>query len=172
MASPSAGSTRSKRWASGSSSISLSSPTSPTGVSWPSRLFRIFYLRTYYPNFIVTLIVTTLFGGFVGVTIEKLIFRPIRLKGAPLTLFLVNSVTAAMLVQQFFAAAWGDHYYPYPVFYEEDFPEHRESHRVENLSSDAGHLRSRLIASQLCLEDGRGSALPCGRRRPISGPQV
>ena len=48
--------------------------------------------------------------------IEKLIFRPIRLKGAPLTLFLVNSITAAMLVQQFFAATLGDDYYPYPVF--------------------------------------------------------
>ncbi len=75
-----------------------------------------FFISRYYPNFVVTLIVTTFFGGLVGVSIEKLIFRPIRLKGAPLTLFLVNSVTAAMLVQQFFAAAWGAEYYAYPVF--------------------------------------------------------
>jgi len=75
-----------------------------------------YFISRHYPHFVVTLIITTLFGGFVGVAIEKLIFRPIRLKGAPLTLFLVNSVTAAMLVQQFFAAAWGDQYYPYPVF--------------------------------------------------------
>jgi branched-chain amino acid transport system permease protein len=75
-----------------------------------------FFISQYYPNFFVTLIITTLFGGFVGVAIEKLIFRPIRLKGAPLTLFLVNSITAAMLVQQFFAATCGDEYYPYPVF--------------------------------------------------------
>jgi len=75
-----------------------------------------FFISQYYPNFFVTLILTTFFGGFVGVMIEKLIFRPIRLKGAPLTLFLVNSITAAMLVQQFFAATCGDEYYPYPVF--------------------------------------------------------
>lgn len=75
-----------------------------------------FFISQYYPNFFVTLILTTFFGGFVGVMIEKLIFRPIRLKGAPLTLFLVNSITAAMLVQQFFAATCGDEYFPYPVF--------------------------------------------------------
>jgi branched-chain amino acid transport system permease protein len=75
-----------------------------------------FFISQYYPNFFVTLILTTFFGGFVGVMIEKLIFRPIRLKGAPLTLFLVNSITAAMLVQQFFAATLGDEYFPYPVF--------------------------------------------------------
>jgi branched-chain amino acid transport system permease protein len=64
----------------------------------------------------VTLILTTVAGGFIGVLIEKLIFRPIRLKGAPQTLFLVNSITAAMLVQQFFSATLGDDYFPYPEF--------------------------------------------------------
>jgi len=78
--------------------------------------FGYFLSRYVYANFIVTLILTTLFGGFAGVAIEKLIFRPIRLKGAPLTLLLVNSITAAMLVQQFFAATLGADYYPYPSF--------------------------------------------------------
>jgi branched-chain amino acid transport system permease protein len=78
--------------------------------------FGFFLTRYVYANFIVTLLLTTLFGGFAGVVIEKLIFRPIRLKGAPLTLFLVNSITAAMLVQQFFAATLGADYYPYPPF--------------------------------------------------------
>ncbi len=81
-----------------------------------SAYFGFFISRHVYTNFIVTLILTTLAGGIVGVLIEKLVFRPIRLKGAPLTLFLVNSITVAMLVQQFFAATWGDDYYPYPVF--------------------------------------------------------
>ena len=67
-------------------------------------------------NFIVTLIITTLFGGLVGVVIEKLAFRPIRLKTASTTLFLVNSVTTAMLVQQFFSATLGSNYYAYPEF--------------------------------------------------------
>jgi branched-chain amino acid transport system permease protein len=67
-------------------------------------------------NFIVTLIITTLFGGLVGVVIEKLVFRPIRLKTASTTLFLVNSVTTAMLVQQFFSASLGSNYYAYPEF--------------------------------------------------------
>jgi branched-chain amino acid transport system permease protein len=78
--------------------------------------FGFFLTRYVYANFVVTLILTTLFGGFAGVAIEKLIFRPIRLKGAPLTLLLVNSITAAMLVQQFFAATLGSDYYPYPPF--------------------------------------------------------
>ncbi|OHD74974.1 MAG: hypothetical protein A2177_01420 [Spirochaetes bacterium RBG_13_68_11] len=67
-------------------------------------------------NFIITLIITTLFGGLVGVVIEKLVFRPIRLKTASTTLFLVNSVTTAMLVQQFFSASLGSNYYAYPEF--------------------------------------------------------
>jgi branched-chain amino acid transport system permease protein len=75
-----------------------------------------FLARQVYSNFIVTLILTTVAGGFIGVLIEKLIFRPIRLKGAPQTLFLVNSITAAMLVQQFFSATLGDDYFPYPEF--------------------------------------------------------
>ena len=75
-----------------------------------------FLARHFYSNFIVTLILTTVAGGFTGVLIERLIFRPIRLKGAPQTLFLVNSITAAMLVQQFFSATLGDDYFPYPEF--------------------------------------------------------
>jgi branched-chain amino acid transport system permease protein len=88
---------------------------SHSGVVAITAYFGFFISRYVYPNFLVTLITTTLAGGFIGVIIEKLIFRPIRLKGAPLTLFLVNSITAAMLVQQFFAATLGDDYYPYPV---------------------------------------------------------
>lgn len=88
---------------------------SHSGVVAICAYFGFFISKYFYQNFIVTLIITTLVGGFVGVMIEKLIFRPIRLKGAPLTLFLVNSITAAMLVQQFFAATLGDDYYPYPA---------------------------------------------------------
>jgi branched-chain amino acid transport system permease protein len=89
---------------------------SHSGVVAISAYFGFFVSRYIYTHFLVTLIVTMLAGGVIGVIIEKLIFRPIRLKGAPLTLFLVNSITAAMLVQQFFAATLGDDYYPYPVF--------------------------------------------------------
>jgi len=76
--------------------------------------FGFFISKYFCQNFFVTLLITTLVGGLIGVIVEKLIFRPIRLKGAPLTLLLVNSITAAMLVQQFFAATLGDDYYPYP----------------------------------------------------------
>ncbi len=76
--------------------------------------FGFFISKYFCQNFVVTLVITTVVGGFIGVIVEKLIFRPIRLKGAPLTLLLVNSITAAMLVQQFFAATLGDDYYPYP----------------------------------------------------------
>lgn len=89
------------------------------GIVTISAYFGYFMSQYVFPNFVITFILTAIFGGFLGVLIEKLIFRPIRLKGAPLTLFLVNSITAAMLVQQFFAVMWGDNYYPYPEFIKE-----------------------------------------------------
>jgi branched-chain amino acid transport system permease protein len=104
-----------------------------------------FFISKYYPNFFVTLVITTLFGGFVGVMIEKLIFRPIRLKGAPLTLFLVNSVTAAMLVQQFFAATCGDEYYPYPVFMK------KTALNVGNLTVSKSYLLMLVISAVVLL---------------------
>jgi branched-chain amino acid transport system permease protein len=68
------------------------------------------------PSFWPTLILTTIAGGGLGIVIEKLVFRPIRLKDRPLTYFFVNSITVAMLVQQFLSALWGSDYYPYPEF--------------------------------------------------------
>jgi branched-chain amino acid transport system permease protein len=65
-------------------------------------------------NIWLALILTTIFGGFVGMLVEKLVFRPIRLQNKPLTYFFVNSITVAMLVQQFFSAMWGRFYFPYP----------------------------------------------------------
>jgi branched-chain amino acid transport system permease protein len=50
--------------------------------------------------------------------VEKLVFRPIRLQNKPLTYLFVNSITVAMLVQQFFSAMWGRFYFPYPEFLE------------------------------------------------------
>ncbi|HUV09228.1 MAG TPA: branched-chain amino acid ABC transporter permease [Spirochaetia bacterium] len=78
-----------------------------------------FITQNLIHNFVLSLIVTTIAGGFIGVGIEKLVFRPIRLKGAPVTLFIVNSITVAMLVQQFFAVTLGADYYPYPEFFKE-----------------------------------------------------
>lgn len=69
-------------------------------------------------DFWVVLVATTLIGGVVGLLVERLVFRPVRLAGKPLTYFFVNSITVAMLVQQFFSAMWGAHYYPYPEFFE------------------------------------------------------
>ncbi len=67
-------------------------------------------------NLWIALLLTTALGGCVGVAVEKLVFRPIRLQNKPLTYFFVNSITVAMLVQQFFSAVWGSNYYPYPEF--------------------------------------------------------
>ena len=69
-------------------------------------------------NIWLALTLTTLGGGFVGVIVEKLVFRPIRKQNKPLTYFFVNSITVAMLVQQFFSAMWGRFYFPYPRFLE------------------------------------------------------
>ncbi|MCD6120831.1 MAG: branched-chain amino acid ABC transporter permease [Spirochaetales bacterium] len=68
------------------------------------------------PNLWLSLIATTVLGGAIGILLEKLVFRPIRIKNKPLTYFFVNSITVTMLVQQFFAALWGSNYYPYPEF--------------------------------------------------------
>ena len=67
-------------------------------------------------NLWVALLLTTVLGGGVGVLVEKLVFRPIRVQNKPLTYLFVNSITVAMLVQQFFSALWGRDYYPYPEF--------------------------------------------------------
>jgi branched-chain amino acid transport system permease protein len=69
-------------------------------------------------NIWLALALTTILGGFVGVIVEKLVFRPIRLQNKPLTYFFVNSITVAMLAQQFFSAMWGRFYFPYPEFME------------------------------------------------------
>ena len=67
-------------------------------------------------NIWLALVLTTFFGGLVGIIVEKLVFRPIRLQNKPLTYFFVNSITVAMLTQQFFSAMWGRFYFPYPQF--------------------------------------------------------
>lgn len=72
-------------------------------------------------NFWVALIATTVVGGTAGVMVEKLVFRPIRVQGRPLTYFFVNSITMMMLIQQFFAASYGSEYYTYPEFFEHSF---------------------------------------------------
>ncbi len=64
----------------------------------------------------IALLLTTVLGGGVGILVERIVFRPIRLQNKPLTYFFVNSITVAMLVQQFFSALWGSNYYPYPEF--------------------------------------------------------
>jgi len=69
-------------------------------------------------NIWLALILTTLAGGIAGMLVEKLVFRPIRIQNKPLTYFFVNSITVAMLVQQFFSAMWGRFYFPYPEFLE------------------------------------------------------
>ncbi len=76
-----------------------------------------YYLSTrVVHSFWPTLILTALVGAGLGMGIERLVFRPIRLKDRPLTYFFVNSITVAMLVQQFLSAMWGSDYYPYPEF--------------------------------------------------------
>jgi branched-chain amino acid transport system permease protein len=81
--------------------------------------FGFWLSRFVLENFAVTLLLTALAGGLAAVIIERLIFRPIRRKGYPVTMLIVNSITAAMLVQQFFAVTLGSDYYTYPEFIRE-----------------------------------------------------
>ena len=69
-------------------------------------------------NIWLALLLTTACGGIVGIIAEKLVFRPIRIQNKPLTYLFVNSITVAMMVQQFFSAMWGRFYFPYPEFLE------------------------------------------------------
>lgn len=79
-----------------------------------------FFISTrFIPSLWVSLALTILFGGIIGVLVEKLVFRPIRVQNKPLTYFFVNSITVAMIVQQFFSALWGSNYYPFPIFIKE-----------------------------------------------------
>lgn len=70
-------------------------------------------------NFLLTFLMTAVAGGLAAVAIERLVFRPIRRKGYPISMLIVNSITVAMLVQQFFAVTLGSNYYTYPVFIKE-----------------------------------------------------
>jgi branched-chain amino acid transport system permease protein len=79
-----------------------------------------FFLSKYLvSNFVVTFLATAAAGGMAAVVIERLVFRPIRRKGYPISMLIVNSITVAMLVQQFFAVTLGADYYTYPNFIQE-----------------------------------------------------
>jgi branched-chain amino acid transport system permease protein len=79
-----------------------------------------FFLSRYLiANFIITFLATAVAGGLAAVVIERLVFRPIRRKGYPISMLIVNSITVAMLVQQFFAVTLGADYYTYPNFIKE-----------------------------------------------------
>jgi branched-chain amino acid transport system permease protein len=84
-----------------------------------SAYFGFWVSRYVLSSFIPTLLGTAVVGGFIAVGIERLIFRPIRRRGYPVTMLIVNSITAAMLVQQFFAVTLGSDYYTYPEFIRE-----------------------------------------------------
>jgi branched-chain amino acid transport system permease protein len=81
--------------------------------------FGFWVSRYVLSSFVPTLLATAVVGGFIAVAIERLIFRPIRRRGYPVTMLIVNSITAAMLVQQFFAVTLGSDYYTYPEFIRE-----------------------------------------------------
>jgi len=81
--------------------------------------FGFWVSRYVLSSFVPTLLATAVVGGFIAVGIERLIFRPIRRRGYPVTMLIVNSITAAMLVQQFFAVTLGSDYYTYPEFIRE-----------------------------------------------------
>jgi branched-chain amino acid transport system permease protein len=79
-----------------------------------------YFLSTHLVrNIWVALMLTTVLGGCTGILLERLVFRPIRIQNKSLTYFFVNSITVAMLVQQFFSALWGKYYLPYPEFLEQ-----------------------------------------------------
>jgi branched-chain amino acid transport system permease protein len=89
------------------------------GVVTLSAYFGFWLSRYVLSSFVPTLLATAVVGGFIAVGIERLIFRPIRRRGYPVPMLIVNSITAAMLVQQFFAVTLGSDYYTYPEFIRE-----------------------------------------------------
>jgi len=78
-----------------------------------------FLSKRVVANFAITFLITAAVGGLAAVVIERLVFRPIRRKGYPISMLIVNSITVAMLVQQFFAVTLGADYYSYPAFIRE-----------------------------------------------------
>jgi len=81
--------------------------------------FGFWLSRHVWQAFVPTLLATAVVGGLIAVVIERLVFRPIRRKGYPVTMLIVNSITMAMLVQQFFSVTLGSDYYTYPEFIRE-----------------------------------------------------
>ena len=78
-----------------------------------------FFVSTHIVSQLIpALLITAVLGGFIAVLLEKLVFRPIRIKKRPLTYFFVSSITVMMIVQKTFSALWGRYYFPYPEMME------------------------------------------------------
>jgi len=91
---------------------------SHSGVVALSAYLGFFISTRLTQNLWLALILTTIGGGLAGILVEKLVFRPIRIQKKPLTYLFVNSITVAMLVQQFLSAMWGRFNFAYPEFME------------------------------------------------------
>ncbi len=88
------------------------------GVVAISAYVGLFISWNIFPSFWMAFTATALLGGVIGLLVERLVFRPIRVAGKPLTYFFVNSITVAMVAQQSLSALWGHEYFPYPTFFE------------------------------------------------------
>ena len=72
---------------------------------------------TFNTNFVVTLILTALFGGLLALGVEYISFRRLRKRKANVMLYFVSSITMGMLLENIITLIFGNAFISYPVFF-------------------------------------------------------
>ena len=72
---------------------------------------------TFNTNFVLTLILTALFGGLLALGVEYISFRRLRKRKANVMLYFVSSITMGMLLENIITLIFGNAFISYPVFF-------------------------------------------------------
>lgn len=90
---------------------------SHSGVLVVTAYFGYIISTKFQLNFVLTLIITAIFGGFLAVAIEFLGFKKLRKNNSPLIFYFVSSITIGMLLENFMTIMFSSNFYSYPSFF-------------------------------------------------------
>ena len=74
--------------------------------------------KVLHTNFLATLVVTALVGGFIALAVERIAFRRLRTTRSPVILYFVSSITMGMLLENLIVISFSSNFYSYPKFFE------------------------------------------------------
>ncbi len=84
-----------------------------------SAYFGLWISNRFATSLWLTLLLCALAGGIVAVIIEKIGFRPIRLRGGSTIYFFVSSISISLFFESFMTALLGGQFYMYRNFFKE-----------------------------------------------------